>query len=372
MAVDAGLPSRVVEDSLEELERLAVSAGAIVVGRLIQKLPQFNKYTYLGKGKVEELVAARAVSDFNTVIFDDELTPLQQRNLEDTLKVKIIDRTMLILDIFARRARTREGKLQVDLAQHQYLLPRLAGQWSHLERLGGGIGTRGPGESQLETDKRLIRDRIAKLRKETDKIRQQRELHRQKRNKIGIPIVALVGYTNAGKSSLLNALSKAGILAKDELFSTLDPTTRRIALPNNRIVLMTDTVGFIRKLPPSIVSAFRATLEELEDADVLIHVVDLSSPNASEQTQTVENILQDLNLQHKPIITALNKVDLLVDNGSMWNEDSVDSLKNYLDRLTIQVSPYIRDKTVFISAHKKWGLTALLEVVANILEKTKE
>jgi len=295
---------------------LANTAGVSVAGKLIQHLRTPSKTHYLGKGKLDELLSLKDSTSYNVVIFDDELSPLQQRNLEEALQVKIIDRAALILDIFARRARTHEGQLQVELAQHQYLLPRLAGQWSHLERLGGGIGTRGPGESQLETDKRLIRQKIHRLKTQIEEVRKHRTLYRQKRKKSGIPIVALVGYTNGGKSTLLNALSppKVGVFVEDKLFATLDPTTRRLTLPDKSTVLITDTVGFIRKLPPTIVTAFRATLEELTEASLLLHVVDLTSHNAAEQCQTVEDILSDLDLMDKPRITALNKIDLLVDD----------------------------------------------------------
>ena len=284
---------------------------------------------YLGKGKLAELIALKDSTSYDVVIFDDELSPLQQRHLEGLLKVKVIDRTALILDIFAKRARTHEGQLQVELAQHQYLLPRLAGQWSHLERLGGGIGTRGPGEAQLETDRRLIRQKIHHLKEQLEEVRKHRILYRQKRKRSGIPIVALVGYTNAGKSTLLNALSAADVFVEDKLFATLDPTTRRLTLPDRNVVLLTDTVGFIRKLPPTIVTAFRATLEELSEANILLHVVDLASHNAPEQCQTVEDILADLNLRDKPRITALNKIDSLLDNGKNWDEESaIDYLFN--------------------------------------------
>ncbi len=353
------------ETSLEELEQLAKSAGALVVGKLVQKLPEPHKSHYLGKGKIEELLQLKGKTGYSVAIFDDELSPMQQENLENALKVKIIDRAALILDIFARRARTREGRLQVELAQHQYLLPRLAGQWSHLERLGGGIGTRGPGESQLETDRRLIRTRIGRLKDQVEKIRGQRELHRYKRYKSGISVISLVGYTNAGKSTLLNALSRAGVLAKNELFSTLDPTTRRVALPNGKIVLFSDTVGFIRKLPPTILTAFRATLEELADADLLVHVVDLTSHNAPEQCQTVETVLADLNLKDKPRITALNKIDMLLDKDKTWDETSA---INYLTGLNIGNLGTIKN-TVFISAVKKWGLTELLNLIGQTLER---
>ena len=297
------------------------------------------------------------------VIFDDELSPLQQRNLEDALDVKVIDRAALILDIFAKRAHTREGQLQVELAQHQYLLPRLAGQWSHLERLGGGIGTRGPGETQLETDRRLLQKKIHRLKKQIDDIRKHRQLYRQQRQKAGIPIVALVGYTNAGKSTLLNALSKADVFVEDKLFATLDPTTRRLTLPDKSTVLLTDTVGFIRKLPPTIISAFKATLEELSEASLLLHVVDLTSRNAAEQCQVVEDILADLELEDKPRITALNKIDRLLPAGKQWDEERV--LKYLSAR-----APADED-TVLVSAVKGWGLGRLLELVGQVLKPPK-
>ena len=281
VAVDSGDGQRAggwtAEDSLSELEQLVKTAGGVVVGRTIQRLPHPQKATYLGKGKLEDLIETRESCEYDTAVFDDELTPLQQKTIEDALKVKVIDRVALILDIFARHARTREGKLQVELAQHQYLLPRLAGQWSHLERLGGGIGTRGPGESQLETDKRLLQRKIVLLKEKLEDVSRQRDLYRQKRRREGIPIIALVGYTNSGKSSLLRALTKAEVLIENKLFATLDPTTRRMALPDNRQVLITDTVGFIKKLPPTILNAFHATLEELTEASVLVHVIDITT-----------------------------------------------------------------------------------------------
>ncbi len=345
---------------MEELAQLASTAGADVIGRLIQRLHIPSRTHYLGKGKLDELLSLKDSVNYDVVIFDDELSPLQQRNLEEALQVKIIDRAALILDIFARRARTREGQLQVELAQHQYLFPRLAGQWSHLERLGGGIGTRGPGESQLETDRRLIRQKIHRLEARIEEIRKHRRLYRQQRRESGIPIVALIGYTNAGKSTLLNALSQADVFVEDKLFATLDPTTRRLTLPDKNVVLLTDTVGFIRKLPPTIVTAFRATLEELSEANILLHVVDLASHNAPEQCQTVEDILADLNLRDKPRITALNKIDLLLDNGQTWDEESA---INYLsDRDDVS-----NKNTVLISAEKRWGLDKLLETLSRRL-----
>ncbi|MBI2831697.1 MAG: GTPase HflX [Chloroflexi bacterium] len=344
------------EVTLEELAQLAETAGVRVVGKLIQRMKSPSSTHYLGKGKLEELRALKNSLGYEVAIVDDELTPRQQQNLEDALEVKIIDRPALILDIFAKRARTREGKLQVELAQYQYLLPRLAGRWSHLERLGGGIGTRGPGESQLETDKRIMRQKIHRLKEQLEQVRKQRGLYREKRRKSGVPVVSLVGYTNAGKSTLLNALTKAGAYVEDGLFSTLDPTTRQLALPDNRKVLITDTVGFIRKLPPTLVAAFRATLEELEEASVLVHVVDFTSPHAAEQHQVVEGILAELGLAEKPRITALNKIDLLLDSSKTWDE------KTAIEFLSDQRAG-TSEVTVLISAAKKWGLSALLEKI---------
>jgi GTP-binding protein HflX len=348
-----------VRNSLEELAQLADTAGAVVVGKIIQQLPAPSHDSYIGKGKIQDLLALKSTNPYTVVIFDDELTPNQQQNLEEALEVKIIDRVALILDIFARRARTHEGRLQVELAQHQYLLPRLAGQWSHLERLGGGIGTRGPGESQLETDRRLIKRKIQRLQEQTEEIRKRRAQYRQQRQKSGIPVVALVGYTNAGKSTLLNALCRADVLVDDRLFATLDPTTRRLTLPDNTAVLFTDTVGFIRKLPPTIINAFRATLEELTEASLLLHVVDLASPDATEQCQTVENILGELGLAAKPRLTVLNKIDLLAGSQD-WDE------KQALDYLAAQGTPADL-RTVHISAVKGWGLNKLLELISQTL-----
>ncbi len=311
-----------MDDSLSELAMLARTADAEVVGALAQRIER-TLPTYLGAGKLAELEKIHAEIGFNTLICDDELTPVQQRNLErrfaakqlgaggEANDVKVIDRTALILDVFARHARTREGRLQVELAQAEYLLPRLAGQWSHLERLGGGIGTRGPGETQIETDRRIVGRRIQRMKTEIERVRRQREQHRAQRRRSGIPVISLVGYTNAGKSSLLNALSGAGVLARDQLFSTLDPVTRRVRLPSGRQALVTDTVGFIQKLPATVTAAFHATLEELEEASVLLHVVDLSHPNAAEHVGVVEDVLKDLGVRDKPRVLALNKADLL-------------------------------------------------------------
>jgi GTP-binding protein HflX len=348
------------EASQSELEQLVKSAGGKVIGNMIQKLDAPTKALYLGKGKLDELIALKDELHYDTVVFDDELSPVQQRNLEEALTVKVIDRVALILDIFAKRAMTREGKLQVELAQHQYLLPRLAGQWSHLERLGGGIGTRGPGESQLETDRRLIEKRIHRFNAEVDKVSQQRYQYRQRRHKSGIPVIALVGYTNAGKSTLLNSLARTNVASENKVFTTLDPTTRRIMLTDGNIALLSDTVGFIRKLPTNIVKAFRATLEELEEADLLLNVIDFASPYAAEENHAVENILKDLGLLEKPRITVLNKIDLALGNDKNWTEEEA------LQYLFINQQEKA-ENMFFVSAAKKWGLSGLLEQITKLL-----
>jgi GTP-binding protein HflX len=343
-----------LEDSLEELAQLADTAGAEVVGALVQRLTRPNVASYLGKGKVEELADLRREVGYDVVVFDDELSPTQQRNLEQALEVKIIDRTALILDIFAKRAQTHEGRLQVELAQHEYLLPRLAGQWSHLERLGGGIGTRGPGEAQIETDRRLVRQKIHRLKKEIEQVRKHRALYRRRRTAQGIPIVAIIGYTNAGKSTLLNALSKADVFVEDKLFATLDPITRRLNLPNKQQVLISDTVGFIQKLPPIVIAAFRATLEELKEAHLLLHVVDITHPSAAQQSTTVDKILSGLGLGDKPSITVLNKVDLFVEK-----EEDISDLARAVEESGQQA--------VLVSAAKRWGLDSLLQMIGQSL-----
>ncbi len=349
-------------DSLQELSYLAKTAGANVIGMFSQKLDAPSPTYYIGKGKIEELISLREQTQYDAVVFDDELSPRQQRNLEEILPVKVIDRTALILDIFARQARTREGQLQVELAQHQFLLPRLIGQWRHLEQLGGGIGTRGPGESQLETDRRLIHKRINRLQQEIEEVRRHRALYRKRRKERGVPIVAFVGYTNTGKSTLFNALSKAGVITEDKLFSTLDPVTRCLTLPGGQQFLITDTVGFINKLPPSIVAAFRATLEELSEADLLLHIVDITHKNAANQCYTVEKILGELNLKGKPRITVFNKLDLALSN------------EGELDALT--AVPCIKEQIVLpnknialISATKGWGVDKLLDKITSHLDR---
>lgn len=349
------------QGSLDELAELAQTAEATVAGRTLQRLDRPHPATYIGKGKLEEIVATRQEIPYDVVIFDDELSPSQQRNLEDSLNVKVIDRTALILDIFARRARTREGRLQVELAQHEYLLPRLAGQWSHLERLGGGIGTRGPGESQLETDRRLIRTRISRLRAQLEEVRRHRQLYRGRRAKTGVAVVALVGYTNAGKSTLMNTLARADVMAEDKLFATLDPVTRQVRFPSGGHFLLTDTVGFIQKLPTKLVAAFRATLEELTDADLLIHVVDITHPDAALQAETVEATLGELGLQEKPRLTLLNKVDALTTGDG----EPVTGLGDLADLRRSLATDH--PDTLLISAERGWGLEEALDTIETAL-----
>ena len=333
------------EDSLEELAQLARSAGARVHGRVMQERPAPDPRTCIGRGKVLELSAG--VGGVDLVIFDEELSGSQQRTLEDLLHRKVVDRTGLILDIFAQRARTREAKLQVELAQLDYMLPRLVGGWAHLERLGGGIGTRGPGETQLESDRRIIRRRMSKIRRDLERVRRHRAVLRRPRQKIPVPVVALVGYTNAGKSSLLNALTRAGVYEADQLFATLDPTIRRLALPDGRPVLISDTVGFLRKLPHQVVAAFKATLEEVASADLLVHVVDVSHPAMAQQIDAVDGVLAELGLGRAPRIEAYNKVDRLPAPPS-WAEG---------------------ETKVAISAKTGFGLPDLLKAIARALDR---
>lgn len=353
-----------VEDSLSELGTLARTAGASVVGTLIQRLPHPDGVTYVGKGRAQELSDLEKQLGVELMLFDDELTPTQQRSLEKLLDARIVDRTALILDIFAQHARTREGRLQVELAQLEYRLPRLTGRGVDFSRqaggsrsagaggVGGAIGVRGPGETKLELDRRRIRARIAELKTEIEEVREQRALHRQQRSLQAIPVIALVGYANAGKSTLFNALTEAGVLAEDKLFATLDPVTRHIVLPNNQEVLLTDTVGFIQKLPTKLIAAFRATLEEVVDADLLLEVVDVSHENAIEQSETVNDILSELEVQEKPRVTALNKSDLLA------NPSELDTT--------------LYPHAVPISALQKTGLEALQEQIATVLAASME
>jgi GTP-binding protein HflX len=345
---------------LSELAQLSRTAGVQVVGHTWQRLEQFNPATLVGSGKVEELVELRRDLKYDLVIFDDELSPRQLRNLEEALgdTVKVLDRTGLILDIFAQHARTKEGQLQVELAQYQYRLPRLTRAWTHLARQAGGgaarggsggVGLRGPGETQLEVDRREIGRRISRIKDDLEQVRRHRRLHRQQRQRAAVPVVAIVGYTNAGKSTLLNSLSGADVLAEDKLFATLDPTTRKVLLPSGREALFSDTVGFIQKLPPDLVAAFRATLEEINEADLILHVVDATHPNARQQSETVVDTLAELGVVDRPVIVALNKIDKLPD----------------LNRLEY-AAPEGFD-CVAISARERVGLEALLERIEAVL-----
>ncbi len=298
-------------DSLDELDSLVRAAGTEVVGRTIQRRRAPDANTWVGKGKAVELAAAMKQARADLLVADDELTPQQQRGLEGVLGVRVADRSAVILDIFARHAQTKEGRVQVELAQYEYAMPRLRGMWRHLERLGGGIGTRGPGEAQLETDRRVIERRLVELRARLREVQEQRERSRRSRGKEGLYLAALVGYTNAGKSTLMNALSGAGVLVADQPFATLDPTTRRVELGGGTVVLVSDTVGFVNKLPPTLVAAFRATLEELADADVLLHVVDVGHPNVHERMTVVRETLAALELADRKTQLVFNKADAL-------------------------------------------------------------
>jgi GTPase len=298
-------------ESLAELGRLAATAGLVIAGQTIQVLRRIHAATFVGLGKVEQVKALAEQHGGDVVIFDDPLSPAQQRNLEKMCNRKVIDRSALILDIFAQRARSLEGKMQVELAQLQYLLPRLTRQWTHLSRLGGGVGTRGPGETQLEVDRRRVRERIAQLRRRLGSVERTRGLHRHERAGVPFPTIALVGYTNSGKSTLMNTLTRAGVLVEDRLFATLDPTVRRLRLPQGLTVLLADTVGFIHKLPHQLVEAFKSTLEEVRAADLLVHVVDVSHSTWPEQVRVVEDVLGEIGAGERPMVLALNKIDLL-------------------------------------------------------------
>ncbi len=346
-----------LDDSLAELALLADTAGVDVVGELTQKLSHPHVETYIGPGKVQELLALAEETLCDVIIFDDELSPRHQRELEKALglKIRVIDRTALILDIFAQHAHTKEGMLQVELAQYEYNLPRLTRAWTHLERQAGGgggragstggVGLRGPGETQLEVDRRDIRKRISYIKKELEKVEAHRLRYRAQRKRSRIPTVALVGYTNAGKSTLLNRLSKSDVYAADQLFATLDPTTRRVQLPADNVALITDTVGFIQKLPTTLIAAFHATLEEIAEADLLLHVVDISHPNALGQFEAVQETLEEIGAGHIPMITALNKADRLKDP---------ENAKRVLESF---------EKSVAISATKGTGIEDLLHLM---------
>lgn len=340
-----------VEDSLLELSELASTAGAITVGTLIQNRENIHPGTYLGKGKLSELSTLISSLDATGIICDDELSPAQLRNMEEVLDTKIMDRTLLILDIFAQHATTSDGKIQVELAQLKYRQARLTGLGSSLSRLGGGIGTRGPGEKKLEIDRRLIKDRISHLGEELKNIRQNRDTARKQRTQNRIPVAAIVGYTNAGKSTLLNKLTGAGILEEDKLFATLDPTTRNLSLPSGQEVLLTDTVGFIRKLPHHLIDAFRSTLEEAKYADIIIHVVDASNPQMDTHMATVYETLKQLGVEDKPVITLFNKQDLI--DGEVILRD------------------LRADKTITVSARQGTGLDVFMETIEEILRAQK-
>jgi GTP-binding protein HflX len=351
-------------DSLEELARLAETVDVEVVGSITQKLTHPLAGTYVGKGKLAEIKERQAELGYDVVMIDGDLTPAQQRNLERALDVKVIDRTALILDVFARRAATHEGRLQVELAQLEYRLPRLTGLWTHLSRQAvGGVGLRGPGETQLESDRRELGKRIVHLKRELADVHTHRQHYRDRRRDVPIPVVALVGYTNAGKSTLLNQLTGARVMAEDKLFATLDPTTRRRALPSGREVLFTDTVGFINNLPTLLIAAFRATLEEINEATVLLHVVDVTHPNAAEQVQTVMDVLEELGADDKPVVTALNKVDRLRANGPAEPPPLDELLARLGAAAPLAVNP------VAISAQNGFGFEALLAQVEAALEE---
>lgn len=339
------------EESVEELGELVKTAGAVTVDKIIQNRERVHPGTYLGKGKIEEVKERIWELDATGVVCDDELSPAQLRNLEDMLETKVMDRTMVILDIFAAHAVTREGKIQVELAQLKYRAVRLVGLRSSLSRLGGGIGTRGPGEKKLEVDRRLIHDRIAQLKAELEGVKRHREVARQQREKTFTLSAAIVGYTNAGKSTLLNRLTDAGILAEDKLFATLDPTTRSMTLPGGQQILLTDTVGFIRKLPHHLIEAFKSTLEEARYSDILLHVVDCSNPQMDAQIHTVYETLRKLEIQDKIIVTVFNKIDRLESEEPLRDLNS--------------------DYQVRVSAKAGTGLAELLDILETILKNRK-
>ena len=339
------------EQSLDELRELVKTAGAVEVGRIIQNREQMHPVTYVGKGKLDEIKELIWETDATGIVCDDELSPVQMKNLSEALDTKIMDRTLVILDIFAGRASTSEGKIQVELAQLKYRQSQLAGSGKALSRLGGGIGTRGPGEKKLEIDRRLIKDRIAQLNRELKDVKRHRELTREQRKANNMPVAAIVGYTNAGKSTLLNTLTDAKVLEEDQLFATLDPTTRKRKLPSGQEILLTDTVGFIRKLPHHLIQAFKSTLEEAKYADMILHVVDASNPQKDEQMFVVYETLRKLEVMNKPVITVFNKMDRLEEH--------------------ILIRDFQADKIVQISAKTGEGLDELMDAVEGILRDQK-
>lgn len=341
-----------IGESMDELEELAKTAGAVTVGRVIQNREQIHPGTYIGTGKIEEVSRLIYETEADAVICDDELTPAQLRNLSQELDAKVMDRTLIILDIFAARASTSEGKIQVELAQLKYRQARLVGLRDSLSRLGGGIGTRGPGEKKLEMDRRLIKNRIAQLSRELEEVKRHREVTRSRRSRQGTPVAAIVGYTNAGKSTLLNVMTGAAVLEEDKLFATLDPTTRVLELPSGQEILMTDTVGFIRKLPHHLIDAFRSTLEEAKYADIILHVVDASNPQAEKQMLVVYETLKNLGVTDKTIVTLFNKQDRVEPDGEILRDRKA-------------------DKTLAISARSGNGLETLKELLEEILNERK-
>jgi len=369
-----------VEESMDELEELVETAGAVTVGKMIQNREKIHPGTYIGKGKIDELRAYIEATNATGIVCDDELSPSQLMNLEEGLNTKVIDRTLIILDIFAKRAHTSEGKIQVELAQLRYRSKRLIGLGLSLSRLGGGIGTRGPGEKKLEMDRRLIKDRIAQLQKEINDMENHREVAREKRSKNPVPVISIVGYTNAGKSTILNKLTNAGVLEEDKLFATLDPTTRSYKLPNGQEVLLTDTVGFIRKLPHHLINAFRSTLEEAKYSDIILHVVDSSNPQKDSHKDTVYETLSGLNVVDKPIVTFFNKVDKLstedeeilkdtkadfVCKGSIKTGENIDELLSIFEKIISESTVYIEK----VFSYAEAGKIQLIRQYGNLLSE---
>lgn len=358
-----------MEESLTELEELLETAGGETVGRVIQNLESINKATYVGKGKVDEIRELAEELGADGIVCDDELSPAQLSNLKDELDIKVLDRTLVILDIFAAHAQTSEGKLQVELAQLKYRSSRLTGLGKNLSRLGGGIGTRGPGESKLESDRRAIRERVSQLRSEIEKVESSRETLRKHRMSDGIPVIAIVGYTNAGKSTFLNKVTDAGILAEDKLFATLDPTTRNLKIPDGEEVLFTDTVGFISKLPHNLVDAFKSTLEEAKYADLILHVADASNPEVDEQMKVVYRTLEELKVTGKPVITFLNKQDKLEEERIIKDIKADAVVKGSaktgegIDELLSKITEILREGKVFIDTVLSYADTSKISVI---------